>query len=106
MIDTPEMRRLAENTKYQSQVQYHADYERMRGTKIEIADDPELMRHMQNSKVQSQAQYHGELEKKKQQDTNRPKEELVNEVPSSSELFAYSIPVTIYYSEASSFSTF
>lgn len=83
VTDTPEMRRLAENTKIQSQVKYHADYEKMKGTKIEIADDPELTRHLQNSRIQSQAQYHGELEKKKVQDTNRPKEDLTNDVPAS-----------------------
>lgn len=80
------MRRLAENTKFQSQVKYHADYEKMKGTKIQITDDPELTRHLQNSRIQSQALYHGELEKKKIQDTNRPKEESTNEI-SAGEFF-------------------
>ncbi|CAJ0578565.1 unnamed protein product, partial [Mesorhabditis spiculigera] len=68
VTDTPEMRRLAENTKYQSQVQYHAEYEKQKGTKIQIADDPEISRHMANTKVQSQVAYTGELAKKQNQD--------------------------------------
>ena len=83
VTDTPEMRRLAENTKFQSQINYHADYEKMKGTKIEIADDPEMTRHRQNTKVQSQVQYHGDIERKKQQESNRPKEELTNSLPST-----------------------
>lgn len=83
VVDTPEMKRLADNTKYQSQVQYHAEYEKMRGTKIDVADDPEIQRHRQNTKVVSQVQYHGELEKKKTQEMNRPNEQLTSNLPSS-----------------------
>uniref|UniRef100_A0AC34FG00 SH3 domain-containing protein n=1 Tax=Panagrolaimus sp. ES5 TaxID=591445 RepID=A0AC34FG00_9BILA len=81
--DTPEMRRLQENSKFQSQVKYHADYERMKGQKIDIVDDPEMTRHKQNTKVQSNVQYHGEIEKKKQQEAQRPSEEVVNNPPTS-----------------------
>jgi len=88
VIDTPEMRRVADITKLQSQVQYHADYEKMKGTKIQLADDPEMERLRQNTKIQSQAQYHGEMEKKKQQDSTRPSQELVGNIESSD-----SIPV-------------
>ncbi|KAI1721558.1 nebulin repeat domain-containing protein [Ditylenchus destructor] len=83
VVDTPEMNRLAQNTKLQSQVQYHAAYEKMKGTKIDVADDPELQRHRQNTKVQSQVQYHGEMEKKKTQEMNRPNEQLTSDLPSS-----------------------
>lgn len=85
------MRRLAENTKFQSQINYHADYEKMKGTKIQVTDDPELTRHLQNSRIQSQVLYHDELEKKKLQDINRPKKELTNESFSSSGNFFYTI---------------
>lgn len=67
----------------------------MKGTKIEVADDPEMTRHRQNTKVQSQVQYHGDIEKKKQQESNRPKEELSNSVPASGEIL-YPVKVTIY----------
>lgn len=72
------MRRIAENTKLQSQVQYHAEYERMKGTKIEIADDPELQRHLSNTKVQSQAQYHNEADRKAKQEANRPQMQMTS----------------------------
>uniref|UniRef100_A0A914WIK1 LIM and SH3 domain protein F42H10.3 n=1 Tax=Plectus sambesii TaxID=2011161 RepID=A0A914WIK1_9BILA len=70
--DTPEMRRLAENTKIQSNVKYHEDFEKMKGHKIQIADDPEMSRHLKNTQVISQAAYHGETERKKHQDSTRP----------------------------------
>ncbi|CAB3402941.1 unnamed protein product [Caenorhabditis bovis] len=74
VIDTPEMRRLAENTKLQSNIQYHAEYEKMKGTKIEIADDPELERHKKNTQTQSNVTYTGVLAQKERQEENRPKE--------------------------------
>jgi len=87
VTDTPEMRRLAENTKIQSQVQYHAEYEKMKGTKTQIADDPEIQRHKQNTQIQSQVQYHGEVEKKKKQEQARPdRQELGNSTPSVSSI--------------------
>ncbi|KAJ1370107.1 hypothetical protein KIN20_031760 [Parelaphostrongylus tenuis] len=72
VTDTPEMRRVAENTKNQSQVQYHAAYEKTKGTKIEIADDPEMERHRKNMHAQSQVAYSGELDKKKKMEEIRP----------------------------------
>jgi hypothetical protein len=33
------------------QVQYHADFEKMKGKKTDVADDPELQRHTNNMKV-------------------------------------------------------
>lgn len=70
--DTPEMRRIAENTKIQSQAHYHAEFEKMKGTKITVADDPELMRNLAISKVVSNAEYHGEAEKRAKEDSQRP----------------------------------
>ncbi|CAJ0942738.1 unnamed protein product, partial [Mesorhabditis belari] len=71
VADTPEMRRIAENTKLQSQIAYHAEYEKMKGTKIQIADDPEISRHLANTKVQSQVAYTGELAKRIDQEQMR-----------------------------------
>ncbi|KAK5979842.1 Splicing factor ESS-2 [Trichostrongylus colubriformis] len=72
VMDTPEMRRVAENTKNQSQVQYHAAYEKTKGTKIEVADDPEMERHRKNMQAQSQVAYTGELDKRKKMEEVRP----------------------------------
>ncbi|VDL79231.1 unnamed protein product [Nippostrongylus brasiliensis] len=72
VMDTPEMRRVAENTKNQSQVQYHAAYEKAKGTKIEVADDPEMERHRKNMQAQSQVAYTGELDKRKRMEEVRP----------------------------------
>jgi hypothetical protein len=90
ITDTPENQRVAANTRLQSQVSglylsnyvffqniYHADYEKMKGKKIDLAttDDPEISRVIQNTKTQSNIQYHGEHEKKKAQEASRPTEE-------------------------------
>uniref|UniRef100_A0A8R1DHA6 LIM zinc-binding domain-containing protein n=1 Tax=Caenorhabditis japonica TaxID=281687 RepID=A0A8R1DHA6_CAEJA len=75
VADTPEMRRIAENTKNQSNIKYHAEYEKMRGTKIEIADDPEMERLKKNTQVQSNVSYHGVLDQKARQEESRPKED-------------------------------
>ncbi|KAK6743308.1 hypothetical protein RB195_010519 [Necator americanus] len=72
VTDTPEMRRVAENTRNQSQVQYHAAYEKAKGTKIEVADDPEMERHRKNMQAQSQIAYTGELDKRKKMEEVRP----------------------------------
>ena len=44
VADTPENKRLAENTKVQSNVQYHAEFEATRGKFTQVADDPETLR--------------------------------------------------------------
>ena len=44
VTDTPENKRLAENTKVQSNIQYHADFEATKGKFTQIADDPETQR--------------------------------------------------------------
>ncbi|KAI6235160.1 hypothetical protein M3Y95_00021800 [Aphelenchoides besseyi] len=82
VTETPEMKRVAENTRLQSQHKYHEEYEKLKGKKTDVIDDPELLRHKQNSKVQSNVQYHGELERKERQERVRPKEDP-NAVPSS-----------------------
>lgn len=64
MAETPELKRIAENTKIQSNVKYHADFEKSKGKFTQVADDPETLRIKQNTKIISNVAYHGELEKK------------------------------------------
>jgi len=71
VADTPEARRLSENTKIQSQVQYHAEFEKQKGRKIEVTDDPELLRHQKNTAIMSNVAYHGVLEQKEGQEKRR-----------------------------------
>ncbi|KAJ8872293.1 hypothetical protein PR048_025896 [Dryococelus australis] len=64
MAETPELKRIAENTKIQSNVKYHADFEKSKGKFTQVVDDPELLRIKQNTKIISNVAYHGDLEKK------------------------------------------
>nr|CAD7196017.1 unnamed protein product [Timema douglasi] len=79
MAETPELKRIAENTKIQSNIKYHAEFEKAKGKFTQVADDPETLRIKQNSKIIrlklsqrddstgfncSNAVYHGEKEKK------------------------------------------
>lgn len=84
VTDTPEMQRVAQNTKYQSQHKYHEEYEKMKGQKLEVTDDPEIARHMKNTKAQSNVNYHGEIERKQKQETARPQQDA-DAKPSSPE---------------------
>lgn len=72
VAETPESKRIAENTKIQSQVKYHEDFEKNKGAKISVADDPETMRVRKNMQTISQVVYHGELEKKQLMEDSRP----------------------------------
>lgn len=71
VCDTPEIRRLAENTRNQSQVKYHEDFEKAKGKVTQVADDPETMRIRNASKMISNVAYHGDLEKKRQMEDRR-----------------------------------
>ncbi|XP_067003390.1 LIM and SH3 domain protein F42H10.3 isoform X2 [Anabrus simplex] len=71
MAETPELKRIAENTKIQSNVMYHAEFEKAKGKFTQVADDPETLRIKQNSKIISNVAYHGELEKKKAMEQKR-----------------------------------
>jgi len=64
VAETPELKRIAENTKLQSNVKYHADFEKAKGKVTQVADDPETLRIKQNSKIISNVAYHGDLQKK------------------------------------------
>jgi len=58
VADTPENLRLAENSKVQSNVKYHADFEATKGKFTQIADDPETLRIKANTDVISNITYH------------------------------------------------
>lgn len=58
VADTPENARLAANSKAQSTVQYHAEFEATRGKFTAVTDDPETMRLKANSEVISNISYH------------------------------------------------
>nr|XP_032525139.1 LIM and SH3 domain protein Lasp [Danaus plexippus plexippus] len=71
MAETPELKRIAENTKIQSNVKYHADFEKSKGKFTQVADDPETLRIKMNTKIISNVAYHGELEKKAMMEKQR-----------------------------------
>jgi len=76
VADTPEARRIAENTKIQSSIQYHADFEKQKGHKTSVADDPETARIKQNTAIQSNVNYWGVKEQRDQMETKRPMENV------------------------------
>lgn len=71
VTETPESRRLAENTRLQSQVKYHEDFERAKGKVTQVADDPETVRLLNAHRNISNVAYHGDLERKKQMEEKR-----------------------------------
>jgi len=56
VVETPENQRLQNQTKNQSLVTYHADYEKSKGQYTEVADTPEMATARNNSAL-SQARY-------------------------------------------------
>lgn len=78
MAETPELKRIAENTKLQSNVNYHADFERSKGKFTQVADDPETLRIKQNTKIISNVAYHGELQRKAEMEQRRHQNENGN----------------------------
>lgn len=61
--DNPEMLRIKENTKIQSNAKYHEDFEKSKGNYTVVADDPETRRILENTKLISQVRYHEDFEK-------------------------------------------
>lgn len=59
VADTPELKRLDQLSKQQSQVEYHRDYEANKGNMISVAEDPEMARMKQMANVLSPASYTG-----------------------------------------------
>ncbi|XP_037043225.1 LIM and SH3 domain protein Lasp isoform X2 [Bradysia coprophila] len=78
IADTPELKRIAENTKIQSNVQYHADFEKQKGKLTQVADDPETLRIKQNTKHISNVEYHGDLAKKAAMEKQREVTEVAD----------------------------
>lgn len=71
VAETPELKRIAENTKLQSNAKYHAEFEKTKGKLTQVADDPETLRMKANSKIISNAAYHGDLLKKAEMEQRR-----------------------------------
>ncbi|KAJ8958770.1 hypothetical protein NQ314_006369 [Rhamnusium bicolor] len=78
MAETPELKRIAENTKLQSNVKYHADFEKSKGKFTQVADDPETLRIKQNTKIISNVAYHGDLLRKAEMEQRRHVNENAN----------------------------
>ncbi|XP_055996055.1 LIM and SH3 domain protein Lasp-like isoform X9 [Ostrea edulis] len=57
VADTPENQRIKQNTKVQSNVQYHSDFEKQKGAYTQVVDTPDMIRHQQNTKNISLIQY-------------------------------------------------
>ncbi|XP_037043234.1 LIM and SH3 domain protein Lasp isoform X3 [Bradysia coprophila] len=85
IADTPELKRIAENTKIQSNVQYHADFEKQKGKLTQVADDPETLRIKQNTKHISNVEYHGDLAKKAAMEKQREVTEVADNRVSNSQ---------------------
>eukprot|EP00096_Caligus_rogercresseyi_P011519 TRINITY_DN453_c0_g1_i3.p1 TRINITY_DN453_c0_g1~~TRINITY_DN453_c0_g1_i3.p1 ORF type:complete len:386 (+),score=99.11 TRINITY_DN453_c0_g1_i3:177-1334(+) len=81
VADTPEMKRLAENSKNQSNVKYHAEFEASKGKFTAIADDPEIQRIKANTQTISNISYHGIVEQKAAQERMRNLNEENDESP-------------------------
>ncbi|XP_039297796.1 LIM and SH3 domain protein Lasp, partial [Nilaparvata lugens] len=84
VAETPELKRIAENTKIQSNVMYHAEFEKTKGKLTQVADDPETLRIKQNSKIISNVAYHGDLQKKAAMEQKRNMNENGDFKPSMS----------------------
>ncbi|XP_063702811.1 LIM and SH3 domain protein Lasp isoform X1 [Culicoides brevitarsis] len=78
IAETPELKRIAENTKIQSNVKYHAEFEKQKGKVTQVADDPETLRLKQNTKNISNVAYHGDLQKKAAMEKQREFGEVVD----------------------------
>ena len=71
VADTPEMKRLADNTKIQSNVQYHAEFEANKSKFTAVTDDPESKRLAANTRTISNISYHGLVDIKEEQEKKR-----------------------------------
>lgn len=78
IAETPELKRIAENTKLQSNVKYHAEFEKQKGKLTQVADDPETLRLRQNTKNISNVAYHGDLQKKAAMEKQREFGEVID----------------------------
>ncbi|CAC5419998.1 LIM zinc-binding domain-containing Nebulette,LIM and SH3 domain protein 1,LIM and SH3 domain protein Lasp [Mytilus coruscus] len=76
VADTPENRRIADNTKIQSNIKYHEDFERQKGKKMTVVDDPETQRVRQNTQNFSQVAYSGHRDQLRDMEYKRPAEQV------------------------------
>ncbi|CAI9724173.1 and SH3 domain 1 isoform X28 [Octopus vulgaris] len=81
VADTPENRRIATNTKIQSSIKYHEDFEKQKGKLITIADDPELQRIKQNTQIQSEISYKGIKQTRDFMEQRRPDQAAQDGLP-------------------------
>jgi len=65
VADTPENRRIATNTKLQSSIDYHSDFEKNKSKYTAIADNPDLLRCKMATINASLIKYHEDFEKQK-----------------------------------------
>ncbi|XP_071156362.1 LIM zinc-binding domain-containing Nebulette-like isoform X11 [Mytilus edulis] len=65
VADTPENRRIADNTKIQSNVQYHSDFEKAKGSYTQVSDRLDLKQHQVNTNNISMIAYHKDFEEGK-----------------------------------------
>ncbi|XP_052094653.1 LIM and SH3 domain protein 1-like isoform X6 [Mytilus californianus] len=65
VADTPENRRIKDNTKIQSNIAYHKDFEEGKGRYIQIEDPVEMRQHLKNQENISLIKYHEEFERSK-----------------------------------------
>ncbi|XP_063423103.1 LIM zinc-binding domain-containing Nebulette-like isoform X9 [Mytilus trossulus] len=65
VADTPENRRIADNTKIQSNVQYHSDFEKAKGSYTQVSDRLDLKQHQVNTNNISMVKYHEDFERQK-----------------------------------------
>ena len=57
VADNPEIQRIKENTKIQSNAKYHEDFEKSKGSYIAVAADLEMNRAIENQKLVSGVEY-------------------------------------------------
>ena len=57
VADNPEIQRIKENTKLQSNAKYHEDFEKSKGSYIAVTNDLEINRVMENQKLVSGVEY-------------------------------------------------
>lgn len=67
-----------------TQIKYHADFEKMKGTKITVVDDPETMRIKQNTAIQSNVEYHKVRDQLSEMEQKRPDQEARGRTRTSS----------------------
>lgn len=103
IAETPELKRIAENTKIQSNVKYHADFEKSKGKVTQVADDPETLRIKQNTKNISNVAYHGDIQKKAAMERQRELTEIVdNKDNNESEYFSEALAAESSYQQQQS----